>query len=92
MKISTKFSITLLTLAFSMSAMADDSMKTSFLEACSSSPYIAETSDCTCVYNEANHDFGADDLAELIPIISGSQSMDKEVQSAINFIAGKCES
>jgi len=80
-------------MAFSLSAtnVAAEPTKTAFLEACDASPHIDEMSDCTCVYNEANHSFG-DEIADLIPYIEGSEQMDKDIRSALNFISGKCES
>ena len=78
-------------LLLSLSAFADDSMKDNFMEACGSSPYIGEGSNCACIYNEVKFNFGKDDIPELLTFIDGSATMDKEVKDAIAFIAGKCE-
>lgn len=78
-------------LGLGLSSANADAHKTSFLEACSSSPYIDETSDCLCIFNEVTHSFGSDDLPEIISYVEGSVDMDSEVRGAINFISGKCE-
>jgi len=76
----------------SSSAFTSDSpLKTNFLLACDSSPHIDESSDCTCIFNEVIHQFGDEDAAELIPIISGNETIEKSISDSISFISGQCE-
>jgi len=85
-----RFVLLLFGMFCSFQVLSDD-LKEPFIEICEGSPFVEDGTDCACVYNEVVFQFGADDAEVLMPMISGDEKMDAEVQSSFSFIVGKCD-